>query len=281
VTGQLATVTLGTNGKVTQSSAILNGAASGNDFVLSASTFGLQTIALSGSLAGDRLTLTGGAPGTLLLVRSDLKEYQKEVAALQAKSHQMLVAKAAEAARLDSQQSTEKYTSEVDRVIEQMHQFISVGDMHLRRFPGAEEQLHAITAKMNEYVNRERQLAGNPDAGVARSQLVVAANQASLVTNQAGISIDALRSSLAVNVQPIIVHLTNLEQACRGKNPPGVFTAEQNAALNAACDRLFRADGPYRQKLEAVTRGLAEVEELYAKERKAQDRLLLTAQQLQ
>ena len=65
-----------------------------------------------------------------------------------------------------------------------MHNFSVEADGHLARFPGAEDRYRAVTTKMAQYVNREGDLSGNPNASVARSQLGVAATQVSLATDQ-------------------------------------------------------------------------------------------------
>ena len=72
-------------------------------------------------------------------------------------------------------------------------------DLHLGRFPNAEKGYEAITAKVSEYVTRERQLAGSPNRTVDRSQLYVAANQASLNTDQMHYQGQSLQSSLDTN----------------------------------------------------------------------------------
>ena len=67
--------------------------------------------------------------------------------------------------------------------------------------------------------------------------------------------------------------VTNLEQGCRTTNPHAL-TPAQVEAHNATWDRLFRADHPYRQKLEAVTSGLSNLSRFYAKERNMQGQLI-------
>ena len=282
VSGQLTIINLDSEGKVTQHNVNLNGAIDGNNVVLSSTTLGVQVLSFSGTLAGNRLSLTSSdEPGVKTLVRSELKDYQKEVDRLNAQSRQILAAKAAAIARVTAARAQRDLISQIDRIISQMQQFEAEADVHLNRFPGAEQRLHEITSKMSDYVNRERQLAGNPNAAVARGQLGIEINQASIATDQYQNSIGSLKSSLQTHVQTITVVATNLEAACRSGVPPGDLTSEQMEVRKAGCDRLFSADGPYREKLDAITRGLAHVEQVYGEERRAQEGLVQTAQRFQ
>src|SRR5580704_1654640 len=158
LTGQLETLILRADGEVERSDVSVTGAVNGRDFTISASAFGLQVLALSGTLAGNQLTLTGGQPSPLLLERSDLNEYERETNALNVTAKQILVEKHAVAARQRAAQAQKDFISGIDTIVARMREFASEADSHLSKFPGAEDRYHAITVKMTEYVNRERQL---------------------------------------------------------------------------------------------------------------------------
>lgn len=279
--GQLETLVLTADARVERNDVSVTGAVNGKDVTISASTFGIQVLALSGTLNGNRLTLTGGQPSPLLLERSDLSEYGKEVNALNAKAHQILVEKNASATRQRVAQAQKSFVSGIDTIVRRMQEFASEADSHLSRFPGAEDRYHAITVKMTEYVNRERQLAGNRNETVTRGQLAVAVNQESIGTDQLHNSVQSLQSSLRSSVQPISVAATDLEQGCRHANAPRDLTPAQIEARSAACERLVQAISPYRQKVEALDRGLVRLDQAYTQERKAQEGLLQAAQRLQ
>lgn len=281
LTGQLETLILRPDGKVERNDVSVTGAVNGRDFTISASAFGLQVLALSGTLAGNRLTLTGVQPSPLRLERSDLNEYEREMNTLNAKAEQILVEKHAVAARQRVAQSQKDFISGVDTIVARMRQFASEADSHLSKFPGAEDRYHAITVKMTEYVNRERQLGGDRNEAVTRAQLAVAVNQASIGTDQLHNAVQSLQSSLQSKVQPISVEATGLEQRCRHANARSDLTPAQIEARGVACERLFQATGPYRQKVEAVNRGLVHLDQIYAQERKTQEGLLQAAQHLE
>lgn len=192
LTGRLGLVALAADGAVNQQSVVLSGVVDHNNIILSATALGVQTGTVSGTLDGNRLTLTTLQPDPLILLRSDENAYQAEVKALNIRARQILAAKA-----------NEKFLSETASAISRMQEFESEVDLHLSRFPGAEEALHSVTTKVSEYVDRERGLVGNPKADVARSQLDVEAFQTSLATNQFLMAAQSLESSLGAREQTI------------------------------------------------------------------------------
>ena len=136
------------------------GAANGNNISLSATQWGIQVLAMSGTAGWNRLTLTGGfsggQPNTMVLVRSDLSDYQSAVDRLNERSKDILTTRAAAA---NHQQA-----------IRRMQRFDAEADVELGKFPGVEHWFQEITAKMGEYLEKERRLAGSLNASVARSQ---------------------------------------------------------------------------------------------------------------
>jgi hypothetical protein len=260
--------------------------------------FGLQVVTLSGIFEGNKLTLTGSEPSPIVLTRSDLEEYQQQVNSLLAQSQRMeaadraaqvAAAEAAQAAaeaqqaanaRQRTAEALENFVSRVERVVTRMRELDAQADVHLGRFPGAEDSYRAITVKMAGFLNQERRLAGNPNAGVARSQLVVTMTQVSLAMDQLHNAAESLQSSLQVNVQPVAEGASDLAQRCRAVVPPGDLTT-QAEARSAACRELFPAYEVFRQKFGAVAQGLAHLEQINTQERMAQEGVLQTAGRLQ
>jgi hypothetical protein len=139
-----------------------------------------------------------------------------------------------------------------------------------------------MTARVNDYVEHERRLAGNPNASVTRSQLSVAANQASLGIDQAHYQVQSLQSSFQMNLKPIADEAANVEVVCGGQNTPVAadMTTEQRQARSAACARFAGALSTFRQKYSAMTTSLAHLEQVYTHEKNTQQGLLHTAEQL-
>jgi hypothetical protein len=162
-----------------------------------------------------------------------------------------------------------------------MRELDAQADVHPGRFPGAGDRYRAITTKMTEYLNQERRLAGNPNAGVARSQLVVAMTQVSLAMDQLHNAAESSQTSPKVNVQPVAEGASDPAQKCRAVVPTGDLTTTQAEERSAACRELFPAYEVFRQKFGAVAQGLAHPEQVYTQERKAQEGVLQTAERLQ
>lgn len=184
-----------------------------------------------------------------------------------------------QAKRILATKANEEFLAEIAQTISRMQEFESEVDLHLSKFPGAEEVLHAVTAKVSEYVDRERRLVGNPQAAVARGQLDVEANQASITTSQFRNSAQSLIASLETSVQAITRETGSLSLRCQSTNPPDL-TPEQIQARKVRCDQFSSAQDPYRQKLEAIKRGLLHIEHVYAEESNAQANLLQAADRL-
>jgi len=308
LTGQLAASVLKPDGSVEQNSISITGAVNGENVSLTGSRFlGLESVMLSGTLRGDVLALTGTQAITTQAIpatfaRSSMTAYQQQVSALNARAQAVIKANAAARAKAEADREAAQSEEEaqraafqarmqvvdavgnlvraIDQTTAKMGQFDSEADVHLGRFPNAEKTYEGITAKMAQYVDRERQLAGNPNASVARSQLVVAANQASLLTDQLHNQVVPLGWSLQNNVKPIADELSLLEQQC---GQPVSTSSDDNLlrTRDTACGHLRDAGTPFRQKFNAVSSGLANLEQVYQAERDKQQRLIQSAESLE
>ena len=305
LTGQLAANILKQDGTIEQNSVPVAGAVDGENVTIQGSQFfGLESFVLSGTMNGNTLTLTGAQSIPLTFTRSTSAEFQASVAELNARSRSIIQAKAAAQARLEAEQAEAQarfqaeqaaaqarmqadeaqrnFINTIDQLIGRMQHFDSEADVHLARFPGAEKSYQAITTRISQYVARERELSGNPNASVARSQLSVAATQTSLLTDQMYYQTQSLESSLQTNVKPLVDDLDVLGQRC-GQPSSGSdsLSADQIQARNAACGRLSDAGTPFRQKFNAMASGLAHLEQVYQDEHSKQQELLQTAEKLQ
>ena len=163
-----------------------------------------------------------------------------------------------------------------------MTQFDSEADIHLGRFPGAEKSYSTITAKVEVYVARERQLAGNPSAYNTRVQIYLAAIQGENLTEQMHTQTQSLESALEGNIKPLGDQAANLEQQCHAVSQnSGNLTSAEVQNVNAACDRLAGAVIPFRQKYDAMSAGLANLEQVYQRERNTQEGLIQESERLE
>jgi hypothetical protein len=283
LTGQLAANALKPDGTVEQNSVSITGAVDGENVTIQGSRFfGLDAFVLSGTLRGTVLTLTGAQSVPLTFTRSTPAEFQTRVAELNARSQSIIQAKADAHTQLRTLEAQQRFVAEIDRLIGKMQQFDSQAEIHLARFPGAEKGYEGITARVAAFVARERQLAGNPNAAVARGQLSVAANQATIQTEQMHNQGEALQSSLETEVKPMADESVTIEQQCRTlARSTGNLTTQEIENVNAACSRLESAVGPFRQKFSAMSAGLAHLEQVYQRERDSQQRLIQESERLE
>ena len=244
LSGQLETSILAKDGIISRNAVSITGAVNAGNVTISASLFGLPMVTLSGTFEGNKLTLTGAEPSPVVLTRSDLKEYQQQIDSLNAQSQRILAAErtaaaanqavAAAAARASGEaaqaaaalqqtaDAVQNFISRIQGAVKRMQELNAEADVHLGRFPGAEDRYRAITAKMTEYLNQERRLAGDPNTGVARSQLVVTMTQGSIAMDQLHNAADSLKTSLQMTVQPVAEGAADLAQRCRTAVPPAL-----------------------------------------------------------
>jgi hypothetical protein len=284
LTGQLAIAQLKPDGTIDRKSATLTGAIDGENLsITSAGLLGLQSITLSGTLNGDTLTLAGPQAQPLILKRSSLSIYQAQLSVLDGRSQAMLAAKAAAVARENAERSQRNFVQAIDRLVEQMQQFDQQADVYLTRFPGVEKQYQSITAKVRDSVEKERHLAGNPNASVTRSQLSIAATQESYETEQLHYQGQSLESSMAPTTNQLLTDARSYAQVCEAlasTSPPNL-TPKQKEGETSACDRLRASIVQFRPKYNAFEGGLTHLEQVYTQENNAQQALLQTAEKLE
>jgi hypothetical protein len=283
LTGQLISSVLKPDGEIERGSVSLTGAVDGENVTLSGGGFlGLSTTALSGALEGNRLTLTGVQSTPVTLNRSTLAEYQAKLSEQNNRSQAILSAKADATSRQKTSQEQESFVAEMNQLVGKMQQFDSEADIHLNRFPSAEKSYEAITAKMTEYITRERQLAGNPNLSNARAQLVNSATQASFATDQMHYQGQSLQSSLDTNIAPIAGEETALDRRCSESGfVRGNLTPAEIEARRDSCGRFVSVALLFRQKYNAVSAGLSHLDQVYKHEKDVQERLLEAAQKLE
>jgi hypothetical protein len=280
--GQMVLSVLGSNGKIEHISVTLTGAVNSENITLTGSRFlGMAATTLSGTFNGNTLTLTGVQSTPFLLKRTNLAEYQAILAQQTTRSQAILAARDAELTRQQTLQAQRNFVAKVDRLLLQIQHFDTEADVHLSRFPNAEKSYEAITAKVSEYVLRERRLVGKPDCAVDRSQLDVAATQALLNTDQMHFQAQDLQSSLKTNIAPLTNQLANLEAGCSNARLAAELSTTDTETRQTACNRLMSAAPMFHQKYSAIIAGLNHLEDVYKREKEAQARLLAEAEKME
>ena len=307
LTGQIETAYLSSSdGKIDRKAVPVTGAVNGTNVSITASTWGVSTLSLAGSLDHNKLTLTGFRTGPVVLMQSDLGEYERESNNLNSRAQQIISANLAASARAKAERERgesekaqieatrrandaraeiarqgQNFAAQVERLVTGMKQYDAQTDRLLDRFSTAETQYRTITGKINAYVERERQLAANTNASVARGQLDVNANQASIATEQLHNSALSLQSSVQSNVQSLISQVVGCQQTCKSFVPPNDWPEELIDLQKGACQNLAVASNEFRKKFEVVARGLAHLEETYRQEKRTQEQLIRTADSLE
>ena len=281
LTGQITFSTLTAAGSIERKGTPITGAINEDDVTLTMPTvLGFQTGSLAGTLQGNKLTLTGAEEAPLVLVRSDLVQYEQQVKKLEDQSQLILAAKQAAAIRQDNANALHGLVKSIKTTIEGIQTFNVSADTHLQRLPLAENGYRSITQKVSAYVDREKRLAGNPEASVARGQLAVAAYQASLETGDIHNATDTLKSTVQSDVQPLAASATKLKQLCDVIPAPNELTQVQESERVDACKNLLPAISQLFKKYEALQAALSRVEDMYVQERDSQRQLLTTADRL-
>jgi hypothetical protein len=274
LTGQLTISELKSNGTIDRTLTTVTGAVDGENVSLKGGL--LSGLALSGTFRGNTLTLTGNQPIPVAFVRTSLAAYQIRRGALNARSHEIIRARSEAQAerhaafvRVLAQKVEANFLSSIDQTVADMNRFDLAADVHLARFPGVQYKYEGITDKVAGYVEQDRQLDGN--ASVARGRLFNDALQVSLASDQLHNQAGVLESSVRANAEPIADTTRSLQMRC------------QNAGSSndqESCKRLSTAFSIFRQKYDALTSGLAHLEQVYQTEKAKQQRLIQEAQGL-
>ena len=169
VTAQIETDQLRSDGKIDRNAAALEGAVDGNNVALSARAFGLQVVTLAGSIQGGKLTLTGLQAEPLVLVRSDMAEYQSELKKLNSRSQQI-----AEDAIVT------KFSRSAFETARRAEVWASDTHLHIQRLPSVEDRYRQIEDRMNLLIQKERVTQN----AVTRGQISVAVNQLDVAATQ-------------------------------------------------------------------------------------------------
>ncbi len=285
ITGQITLSHINSDGGIEQKSATLTGAVNGENVTLETKGFlGISNLTLSGTFNRSSITLAGAEmpPGTLK--RADLGDYEVLLQEQNKHAQAIMSQKAQLESRRKALNEEQSFEAEVGQTIARMQRFDSEADVHLERFPNAERAYHTITGKIREYVTREEQLVGNPNASNFRVELVNAATQESFATEQMHFQTQSLESSFQANIVPLAFQENRLEQGCNQYSPERVNPEPTQGEITShrnECNQLLSAEPIFHQKYKALVAGLNQLEVVYKNESAAQRSLLAKAERLE
>ncbi len=288
LTGQLETVT-DVDGKIETASYAVSGAVEGNNIAVSlnAPVILSQPISASGTFTSSEITLTGmlgsREPVTHVFKRGAVEKFHSLVQAINAQAATIQAAKATKAANEKAAKERKEFVAGVEYLLQRMGHFGDAVDAATPKLTAASKRYRDITSKMGEYLDRERALAGNRNAGLARSQLVVTMNQGPIATNQLHIDVQQIQIDYNNNAVPLMELVERAYQTCAVA--PGT-TQESSLAAGAidpgsACRKLLGAHDNFAEKYNAITTALNRVEMAYRDELAKQERLMAEAQRIQ
>ncbi|WP_162634340.1 hypothetical protein [Ralstonia sp. GX3-BWBA] len=277
ITGQLNTSTIDKDGKLLYITAPVTGAVDGQSISLSVKRDVLlaATVQLGGTVNGDTLNLRGGPTGDeVILHRAKDDEFAADKQELAEQSQRFLAAKAEAEQRAETARREKQQLDEVRSLTQSVNRMNADLPRRVAQLLTAEKAYADITTKMRGLVRRQQELAGNPGAFVARTQVVVNLNQNLVNSNQAHISAGWAAQSLRTDIKPVIDRLTTAEQTCHRAGAAG-------SSANEACQALLAVAPAADLNAQAANSAIARVEAAYDRERSQQEELFRTAQELQ
>jgi hypothetical protein len=284
--GQLEISQLKPDGHIEYLNFAVTGAADGSNVSLSMKLPVPLTPAvdMSGTLAWNGITLTGGTLGgqsnTYTLRRGDDNQYQIALRALRTQAAQVsrdrAVAQAkAEAQAEQARQLAQERTvaQQINQLSDQMERIESTATENLQKFPAVASHYRDITSKMEEYLARERSLAGDQGAFSARSQLTLTINQGTIATYQLHDQVELVRDDFDGNATPMTKAAQTAKSDCEN---PNIQTDE----LKTACTRFLQIFPAYSKTYMDMIMGLADLEATYRSEEQKQRDLQMAAQHI-
>jgi len=182
-----------------------------------------------------------------------------------------------------SKQQELELIASMNQLVQRMERFDGYADSLVAKLAAAEQRYHAITSQMRGYLDRERKMAGNRNASVARGQIAVTISQGPIATDQLHIDLQQVLWDFQNNATQLKNRVTATEQSChRAHRPtPENPVSPGQEQSNAACLRVLDAGAAYRQKFDALARSLAHVEQVYQQELRTQRQIENAANQLE
>jgi len=275
LTGQVACSSIKLDGSIYRHNSFVVGAVDGENVSLSGDgLFGTKSFVLSGVHQANTITLSSGQ--TVFTFKSaTLNDLQSKQAELESRSQSILKANAEAKAQRQIFEAQKNFVAMTDELIARMQRFESRSDEHLQKLPLAEKAYESLTSQVRAYLGKERQLAGNRNAGVARSQIVVAETQVPIRTDQLHIQQASLQTAFDSTVKPIAESAESTERACQAlPSNREKLTPDEITNVTSACARFQNALPMFRQKSRSMSDGLAHIEQVYQWEHSTQQQLI-------
>lgn len=201
LTGRFEQFAMEPDGKTKNVNASLTGVRDGEMVVVTIKPpeFMSNSITASGTCANGILHLTGGGEGINIawnLNKSEEADFRGEVAALTGHANEIMLTR-----------QRKELATKINETARQMTAFASWADGGLKYFAGVEQRYRALTGTMRLSLSQARSIYGDGQASVARSQIYVSINQASLEAEQLHNSVASVSQDFATKAGGLITDL--------------------------------------------------------------------------
>lgn len=160
------------------------------------------------------------------------------------------------------------------RLLVRMQNFERVAEPNIAAWPAYRAHMQAITAKMGDYLKRDRALSGNPNASVARNRLYVTIMQGTVATDQLRVRVLPLKSQFDGRAVPLMQSVTGMEGNCREM-------LQSNGITNVrkrVCNNFLNALPAFKQDFRSLQSRLAEYDALDRRTKDEQQRIVDAAE---
>jgi hypothetical protein len=261
LTGSYMLVAINTADEVITNNSGVTGAVGGSNISL---TLTNSSKSISAVVTGDNIRVIGLDDNPTVFQKSDINEFEKKVAIIKATSQSNLVRKSEEAAK-------NKFVSDIDSLNNSMTELITVSENLVQQLGKTEKRLQDITKKMDAFLEKERQLSGNPNmnAGSAQMQLVSSIKEGQSITRSLQWDFFTLQTRFRSNQQTTYNRADEMEPACK------------KSKEISACDKFLQILPVYRGKYAILKKCIDSWETVYKIEESNQDRIFKQAEDVQ
>jgi hypothetical protein len=288
VTGQFTVVTADANGRITDGNASVTGAIDGQNITLELRPISFLPVAThySGTVDSARIQLSGAVEGGQLnrmaLQRGQVSAFEAWSAQLRNHAHAHAQAHAAADRQAKIEAARRDLVARIDGLIRKMDSFGNTVARNINRYPATETRYRSITAKMNAYLDRERALARDPRAAVARSQIEVQISQGDVAMSQSQVEFENFNIPLKQSNDAIRSELAQTEPECEPAREPTRKepVSQSEMRVVSVCLRLLDATKAYRPSVDQIRKAYEQAQAVYSEEHRKQGGILAEANRI-
>jgi hypothetical protein len=289
LTGQYEEAVLsGADGTLSEQTFPVTGAANGNTITISIKTGILSSPTTAfGTVDGDRLTVnagfSGGKPQSETYVRADAHEFEADVAALNTESRKIQTAIATVKAKQQADQAEREFMADLVKMLTEIDAFNAGQDKRISLISAAQQHFRTITAKMNQYLDQERQLVAVRQAEVKRAQISVSISQGAVATEQANNEASAATDNLRDRMKTLWGRVDKAGWRCRliaPAMPQNIAIVETPIGVQA-CNHLFEVEKPFVENVKSASNALDELKATYREELAKQNNIVAESNRIE